>query len=141
MDHKIISGNDSGEKRLKLGQMLPPHSFELCLLHYSSIQVFSFSAHFCLNLIVGVPRLNTPPPLSTKSTSSNQERAIVAPKPIRVTPNLVTRLEDLQPWTRSPTKSKMEPVVETWKFTSSDPSQANKLALGKSFCGLHKVLL
>ncbi|KAK4789370.1 hypothetical protein SAY86_020689 [Trapa natans] len=80
----------------------------------------------------GVPRLNTPPPLSTKSTNSNQDRAIVAPKPIRVTPNLVTGLEDLQPWTRSPTKSKMEPVVETWKFTSSDPSQTNTLALDSS---------
>ncbi|XP_031400560.1 uncharacterized protein LOC116210704 isoform X3 [Punica granatum] len=81
----------------------------------------------------GVPRLNTPPPLSSISTSGNQERAIVAPKPIRVTPNLVTHLEDLsQPWTRSPTKSKMERVVETWKFVSSDPSPANKLALDSS---------
>ncbi|KAK4792068.1 hypothetical protein SAY86_022503 [Trapa natans] len=75
----------------------------------------------------GVPRLNTPPPLSTKSTNNNQDRAIGAPRPIRVTPNIVTALEDLQPWTRSPTKSKMEPIVETWKFTLSDPSQTNKL--------------
>lgn len=108
-----------------------PYSFGLCILHYSSVQIISFLALGFF--IVGVPRLNTPPPLSSISMSSNQERAIVAPKPIRVTTNLVTRLEDLsQPWTRSPTKSKMEPVVETWKFISSDPSQADKLALGKS---------
>ncbi|KAL5553421.1 hypothetical protein UlMin_040822 [Ulmus minor] len=69
----------------------------------------------------GVPRLNTPPLLPTGSPTSSQERAIIAPKPIRVTPNLVTRLEDLsQPWTRSPTKSKMEPIVATWHFISSD---------------------
>lgn len=70
----------------------------------------------------GVPRLNTPPLLSnTPSTATNQERPIIAPRPIRVTPNLVNKLEDLsQPWTRSPTKSKMEPVLATWHFISSD---------------------
>ncbi|XP_062171024.1 uncharacterized protein LOC133876793 isoform X1 [Alnus glutinosa] len=73
----------------------------------------------------GVPRLNSPPPLFNTSTS-NQERLIVTPRPIRVTPNLVTHLEDLsQPWTRSPTKSKMEPIVATWHFISSDPLHAD----------------
>ncbi|XP_059445533.1 uncharacterized protein LOC132177290 [Corylus avellana] len=73
----------------------------------------------------GVPRLNSPPPLFNTSTS-NQERLIVTPRPIRVTPNLVTHLEDLsQPWTRSPTKSKMEPIVATWHFVSSDPLHAD----------------
>ncbi|XP_061985547.1 uncharacterized protein LOC133704660 isoform X5 [Populus nigra] len=76
----------------------------------------------------GVPRLNTPPLLPNTSTTSNQERAIVAPRPIRTTPNLVNRLEDLsQPWTRSPTKSKMEPMVETWHFTSSDTSHGSSV--------------
>uniref|UniRef100_A0A5B7B6W3 AAA+ ATPase domain-containing protein n=1 Tax=Davidia involucrata TaxID=16924 RepID=A0A5B7B6W3_DAVIN len=70
----------------------------------------------------GVPRLNTPPLLSNTSLTSNQEKLIAAPKPLRITPNLVTPLEDLsQPWTRSPTKSKMEPVLATWHFISSDP--------------------
>ncbi|KAK9277078.1 hypothetical protein L1049_006617 [Liquidambar formosana] len=74
----------------------------------------------------GVPRLNTPPLLSSTSLISNQERTISAPRPIRTTPNLVTRLEDLsQPWTRSPTKSKMEPVLATWHFISSDPLHAD----------------
>ncbi|XP_059649557.1 uncharacterized protein LOC132295347 isoform X2 [Cornus florida] len=69
----------------------------------------------------GVPRLNTPP-LSKTSLTDNQERLIAAPKPVRITPNVVNRLEDLsQPWTRSPTKSKMEPVLATWHFVSSDP--------------------
>ncbi|GLT55475.1 hypothetical protein SLA2020_285940 [Shorea laevis] len=73
----------------------------------------------------GVPRLNSPPPLFNTSTS-NQERPIVTPRPIRVTPNLVTHLEDLsQPWTRSPTKSKMEPILATWHFISSDPLHAD----------------
>ncbi|XP_048135223.1 uncharacterized protein LOC115740036 isoform X2 [Rhodamnia argentea] len=78
----------------------------------------------------GVPRLNTPPLLSSVSVTGNQESTVVAPKPIRVTPNLVTRLEDLsQPWTRSPTKSKMEPLVATWHFISSDPSYADNVVL------------
>ncbi|XP_056164146.1 uncharacterized protein LOC115672562 isoform X9 [Syzygium oleosum] len=81
----------------------------------------------------GVPRLNTPPPLSSVPVTGNQERTVVAPKPIRVTPNLVTRLEDLsQPWTRSPTKSKMEPLVATWHFISSDPSNADNAVLDSS---------
>ncbi|KAL9254938.1 Uridine-cytidine kinase C-like protein [Drosera capensis] len=70
----------------------------------------------------GVPRLNTPPPLANVSSPSTQERVISAPRPIRVTPNIVGRLEDLsQPWTRSPTKSKAEPISATWHFIS-DPS-------------------
>ncbi|KAL0296632.1 UNVERIFIED_CONTAM: Uridine-cytidine kinase C [Sesamum radiatum] len=55
----------------------------------------------------GVPRLNTPPLLSNASPATTQERLIAAPKPLRITPNLVNRIDDLsQPWTRSPTKSK-----------------------------------
>ncbi|XP_061993009.1 uncharacterized protein LOC133710890 isoform X3 [Rosa rugosa] len=81
----------------------------------------------------GVPRLNTPPLLSNTPVTSNQDRMIVAPKPIRVPPNLVTRLEDLsQPWTRSPTKSTMDPLVATWHFISSDPSQADSSAIDPS---------
>ncbi|GAB2279984.1 hypothetical protein Dimus_014621 [Dionaea muscipula] len=73
----------------------------------------------------GVPRLNTPPPLATASVSRTQDRAVSAPRPIRITPNIVSRLEDLsQPWTRSPTKSKAEPVLATWHFTS-DPSRVD----------------
>ncbi|KAJ1384627.1 Uridine-cytidine kinase C [Sesbania bispinosa] len=78
----------------------------------------------------GVPRLSTPPLVSNTTVAGNLETAIVAPKPIRVTPNLVTGLEDLsQPWTRSPTKSKMEPVVATWHFISPDSSQPDNSAL------------
>ncbi|KAL0408964.1 UNVERIFIED_CONTAM: Inorganic pyrophosphatase TTM2 [Sesamum radiatum] len=70
----------------------------------------------------GVPRLNTPPLLSNASPATTQERLIAAPKPLRITPNLVNRIDDLsQPWTRSPTKSKMEPVLATWHFISPDP--------------------
>ncbi|KAH9614746.1 hypothetical protein KSS87_008033, partial [Heliosperma pusillum] len=71
----------------------------------------------------GVPRLNTPPPIAATTTIRNMERTVSAPKPIRITPNFINRLEDLpQPWTRSPTKSKMEPVLATWRFISSAPS-------------------
>ncbi|CAI9095978.1 OLC1v1032029C1 [Oldenlandia corymbosa var. corymbosa] len=69
----------------------------------------------------GVPRLNTPPPLAAAPAPSNRERLIAAPKPVRITPNLVNQLEDLSlPWTRSPTKSKMEPVVARWQFVAPD---------------------
>ncbi|XP_024019377.1 uncharacterized protein LOC21405714 isoform X2 [Morus notabilis] len=81
----------------------------------------------------GVPRLNTPPLVSSTSLTSNQDRTIAAPKPIRVTPNLVPRLEDLsQPWTRSPTKATMEPVVATWQFLSSDPHCADSSTIDPS---------
>ncbi|XP_048502265.1 uncharacterized protein LOC104883873 isoform X3 [Beta vulgaris subsp. vulgaris] len=81
----------------------------------------------------GVPRLNTPPPLASTSMARNQERAISAPRPIRITPNFVNQLEDLsQSWTRSPTKSKMEPVLATWHFISTVPSSANASDLDPS---------
>lgn len=71
----------------------------------------------------GVPRLSTPPLVPNRAVAGSQETAVIAPKPIRVTSNLVTGLEDLsQPWTRSPTKSKIEPFVATWHFTSPDSS-------------------
>lgn len=80
----------------------------------------------------GVPRLNTPPLLPNTSLTTSQDRVIAAPRPIRVPPNLVTRLEDLsQPWTRSPTKSKMEPIVATWHFISSDLPQVDSSTIGK----------
>ncbi|XP_031268784.1 uncharacterized protein LOC116127269 isoform X7 [Pistacia vera] len=81
----------------------------------------------------GVPRLSSPPLLPNTTATSSQERVIAAPKPIRTASNPVTRLEDLsQPWTRSPTKSKMEPVLATWHFISSDPSHADSSAIGSS---------
>uniref|UniRef100_A0A3Q7H658 AAA+ ATPase domain-containing protein n=1 Tax=Solanum lycopersicum TaxID=4081 RepID=A0A3Q7H658_SOLLC len=76
----------------------------------------------------GVPRLNTPPLSNAPNAvlASNQERLFTAPKPLRVNSNSVNRLEDLsQPWTRSPTKSKMEPVLATWQFVSPDPTLAH----------------
>ncbi|KAK6122346.1 hypothetical protein DH2020_043966 [Rehmannia glutinosa] len=79
----------------------------------------------------GVPRLNTPPPLSSASLVTTQERLIAAPKPLRIAPNLVNRIEDLsQPWTRSPTKSKMEPVLATWHFIPPDPLLSDATVTG-----------
>ncbi|RZC04062.1 uncharacterized protein LOC114419750 isoform X2 [Glycine soja] len=81
----------------------------------------------------GVPRLSTPPLVSNTTVPGSQETMIAAPKPIRVTPNLVTGLDDLpQPWTRSPTKSKMEPVVAEWHFISSDSSLPDNSVLDPS---------
>jgi len=90
--------------------------------------------NFCkLTHFAGVPRLNTPPLLQPSPVITNQEKQIVAPKPIRTTPNIVTRLEDLsQPWTRSPTKSQMEPMVATWHFTSYDPPHSVSSVVGMS---------
>ncbi|KAG6757669.1 hypothetical protein POTOM_037990 [Populus tomentosa] len=88
----------------------------------------------------GVPRLNTPPLLPNTFMTSNQERVIVAPRPIRTSPNLVNRLEDLsQPWTRSPTKSKMEPIVATWHFISSDTSHGSSVIDSSSFRNNMKI--
>uniref|UniRef100_A0A7N0TLT1 AAA+ ATPase domain-containing protein n=2 Tax=Kalanchoe fedtschenkoi TaxID=63787 RepID=A0A7N0TLT1_KALFE len=76
----------------------------------------------------GVPRLNTPPLLPSTPVSTDREKTILAPRPIRISENIVTELEDLsQPWTRSPTKSKMEPVLATWQFISSDHTPADTL--------------
>ncbi|XP_020201833.1 uncharacterized protein LOC109787695 isoform X2 [Cajanus cajan] len=81
----------------------------------------------------GVPRLSTPPLVSNATVAGSQETVIIAPKPIRVTPDLGTGIDDLsQPWTRSPTKSKMEPVVATWHFISSDSSQPDNSVLDPS---------
>ncbi|XP_057765623.1 uncharacterized protein LOC130986280 isoform X3 [Salvia miltiorrhiza] len=82
----------------------------------------------------GVPRLNTPPPLSNATSATTQEQKIATPKPLRISPNLVNHIEDLpQPWTRSPTKSKMEPVLATWHFITPDPL----LSDGSSATGPH----
>ncbi|XP_058078226.1 uncharacterized protein LOC131226647 isoform X3 [Magnolia sinica] len=85
----------------------------------------------------GVPRLNTPPPLSATSSTGGQERVIAAPKPIRVTRNLVNRLEDLaQPWTRSPTKPEMDPVVAKWHFISGPSDDDNSVKDSSAFRGI-----
>jgi hypothetical protein len=89
------------------------------------------SVNSAIVLLAGVPRLSTPPLVSNTTVAGSQETVIVAPKPIRVTANVVTGLEDLsQPWTRSPTKSKTEPFVATWHFTSSDSSHHDNTVLG-----------
>lgn len=111
----------------------------MCCLCSSFLLFFSWSGlchcYYCfqkLTSLAGVPRLNSPPPLLNTSPTSNQERVVVTPRPIRVTTNIVTPLEDIaQPWTRSPTKSKMEPVLATWHFISSNPLHTNSSVVGK----------
>ncbi|RZS23447.1 hypothetical protein BHM03_00056385, partial [Ensete ventricosum] len=67
----------------------------------------------------GVRRLNTPPPASTKLVARSQDTAIAVPRPIRVSADILPKLEDLtQPWTRSPTKSDMESVLPRWRLIS-----------------------
>ena len=59
---------------------------------------------------------------------------IAAPKPLRIPPNIVNPLDEMsQPWTRSPTKSKMEPVLATWQFISSDHPVSGGPAIGIYF--------
>ncbi|KAJ0430818.1 putative uridine/cytidine kinase [Helianthus annuus] len=61
--------------------------------------------------------------MATRPSGINREPPIVAPKPLRIRPDLVNRDDDItQPWTRSPTKSKMDPVLAPWRFISSDGS-------------------
>ncbi|KAJ0981339.1 hypothetical protein J5N97_009594 [Dioscorea zingiberensis] len=78
----------------------------------------------------GVPRLNTPPPLSSMLLTGSQERAIAAPSPIRLSTNPVHKLEDLtQPWTRSPTKSDMDTVLAKWHFVSDSSAYRGNIQL------------
>ncbi|GKB36025.1 hypothetical protein Tco_0880967, partial [Tanacetum coccineum] len=61
------------------------------------------------SLCTGVPRLNTLPPLASISLITHKEPLLVTPKPLRIRSDLVNRDDDIsQPWTRSPTKSKMD---------------------------------
>ena len=84
----------------------------VCICVYMSNIVF-------LIVNAGVPRVNTPPPLSSIVSAGSQERTISAPRPIRLSTNTSNKLGDLnQPWTRSPTKSGMNPVLPKWKFIS-----------------------
>lgn len=75
----------------------------------------------------GVPRLNTPPPVSSKLLTESQEKKIAAPKPIRVSAENITNLDDLmQPWTRSPPKKlEQEHVLAKWQFISDSSSRSN----------------
>uniref|UniRef100_A0A0E0KNL6 CYTH domain-containing protein n=1 Tax=Oryza punctata TaxID=4537 RepID=A0A0E0KNL6_ORYPU len=75
----------------------------------------------------GVPRLNTPPPISRKLLTESQEKKIVAPKPIRVSTDNVANFDDfVQPWTRSPPKKfDQEPVMGKWQFNQDSSSGSN----------------
>jgi hypothetical protein len=66
---------------------------------------------------LGVPRLNTPPPVSSKLLTESQEKKIAVPKPIRVLPDRVANLDDFaQPWTRSPPKKFDQEPLGKWQF-------------------------
>jgi hypothetical protein len=69
-------------------------------------------------LILGVPRLNTPPPVSRTLLTESQEKEIAAPQPIRVSTENIANLDDLvQPWTRSPPKKlEHEHALAKWQF-------------------------
>ncbi|URD93153.1 Phosphoribulokinase / Uridine kinase family [Musa troglodytarum] len=78
----------------------------------------------------GVRRLNTPPPASTDLAARSQDRAIAVPRPIRVSADILPKLEDLtQPWTRSPTKSDMESVLPRWRLISDSSAFRGNLQL------------
>ncbi|KAJ3679486.1 hypothetical protein LUZ60_017497 [Juncus effusus] len=78
----------------------------------------------------GIPRLNTPPPVSSSLLTLSQEKRILAPKPIRL-PRIEPGLDEeflSQPWTRSPTKrSDVEPVAK-WNLIP-DASATGKTRL------------
>ncbi|EEF36366.1 uridine cytidine kinase I, putative [Ricinus communis] len=115
MDRKTVGAE--ALRMSMIGQWITKSYLEMILEKMSNEKKGWDLASFLLHL----PRLSTPPPLSNTSTINNQERLISAPKPIRTTTNLITGLEDLsQPWTRSPTKSQMEPVVASWSLISFD---------------------
>ena len=69
-------------------------------------------------MFLGVPRVNTPPPVSSTLLTDSQEKKIAVPKPIRVLTDRVANLDDfVQPWTRSPPKKfDQEPSLGKWQF-------------------------
>ncbi|CAN6227526.1 unnamed protein product [Urochloa humidicola] len=75
----------------------------------------------------GVPRLNTPPPVSSTLLTESQEKKIAAPTPIRVSAENITNLDDLmQPWTRSPPKKlEQEHALAKWQFIPDSSSRSN----------------
>ncbi|XP_078432705.1 P-loop containing nucleoside triphosphate hydrolases superfamily protein isoform X2 [Wolffia australiana] len=91
----------------------------------------------------GVPRVNTPPPLTNPISTDIQEKVLPRPRPISLSRSLSHKMEDQeQPWTRSPTKSDAEPNAPKWQFISSDPSQGSMLlAPMRDSYGLDRGLL
>ncbi|KAL6650497.1 hypothetical protein ACP70R_001907 [Stipagrostis hirtigluma subsp. patula] len=75
----------------------------------------------------GVPRLNTPPPVSSTLLTESQEKKIAVPKPVRVSTDNIANLDDLvQPWTRSPPKKlEQEHVLAKWQFIPDSSSRNN----------------
>uniref|UniRef100_A0A0D9W348 CYTH domain-containing protein n=1 Tax=Leersia perrieri TaxID=77586 RepID=A0A0D9W348_9ORYZ len=74
----------------------------------------------------GVPRLNTPPPVSRKLLTESQEKKIVAPKPIRVSADNIANFDDfVQPWTRSPPKKFDQEPMGKWQFNPDSSSGSN----------------
>ncbi|XP_057828078.1 uncharacterized protein LOC131039366 isoform X6 [Cryptomeria japonica] len=74
----------------------------------------------------GVPRLSTPPLPSSIAGSSSAvsvsapEKVIISPQPIRLRPIASHKISDMaEPWTRSPTKSEMDPVVASWHVATA----------------------
>ncbi|GFP83514.1 uridine-cytidine kinase c [Phtheirospermum japonicum] len=115
------------------GPWITKSYLEMILERQGQFSVLPDPARKYRQYLAGVPRLNTPPPLSSTSSSAAQERLIAAPKPLRIAPNLVNRIEDLtQPWTRSPTKSQMEPISATWQFVPPDPLLSDASDTGPS---------
>lgn len=88
----------------------------------------------------GVPRLSTPPlPSSDFGTSppvpSNiLDRGIISPRPVKLRPLAFRKMPDMaEPWTRSPTKSEMEPVVASWRVaTTLEPVENSEKAFADS---------
>nr|ATB19705.1 putative P-loop containing nucleoside triphosphate hydrolases superfamily protein [Hesperocyparis bakeri] len=74
----------------------------------------------------GVPRLSTPPLPSSIAGSSSAvsvsapEKVIISPQPIRLRPLASHKNSDMaEPWTRSPTKYEMDPVVASWHVATA----------------------
>lgn len=88
---------------------------------WADFYICKFLSSFCPNnyWLLGVPRLNSPPPASSNLLVGNQNRVLSLPRPIRLPSSALPKIEDVtQPWTRSPTKSDMEPVLPRWHFIS-----------------------
>ncbi|CAM6040203.1 unnamed protein product [Sphagnum compactum] len=94
----------------------------------------------------GLPRLDSPPlpssafsgPLSP-TPFSKTEQTILSPLPVRLRPLAALQPPDtLETWTRSPTKSEVDPVVGSWHLTTggSDKSSGKIISSSKDLIKL-----
>ncbi len=144
LDHQVLHGDGAWDQRWHL--FSGNHGLDSKLLTWMSLTFYFVWSQTILGLETGLPRLDSPPlpssafsgPLSP-TPFSKTEQTILSPLPVRLRPLAALQPPDtLETWTRSPTKSEVDPVVGSWHLTTggSDKSSGNaKPYLSKRWLG------